>query len=729
MPRSLVQMEEDAASRNSAGTQPIDTNHIGGHAQVRLVSSDPDLVLKTQTEGMRLLRKQPVEGNEFEDRWNFYRLIDKDELSACLARVNQQLEAKGKTPITFTNMNVFNCIHFIATNLRDEPPCTTFFVDGLSVDAMKELVQSYFLDLLDTDDPTVIKFAIGTLERNGLLEVYFKSGDQHQARRQYWHIVSNLHTPHNLLAHCCRYDFSNCLELLLSKYSPESPETKSAPWLILADTQQPVDKKFQDQALHVAAFYGSVNCTRVLLAHARVNHRHRTTIKGKTALDIAGLRCGNPCYNILAPIFGKPPRVESGSWGALPQAVVFLDYIPDGADRAHYDGRMSVDTLVNSITDQGFAVHFTQDVAAANTAADKEEAVVLPEGCMLLRVLDGNTQIWSAVELPSNLRGCLLTRPASDNVKVVAAFRKVRQLDCAEGKASVIVEALEDLKRTVPNGSTFESFHVNNFRMLESRDNAESFKQLFGSLSDCATINFQRSFCHPPTLLQILTAVRVLLESKCTSWQQLWVVPDCSAAADMPPGDFVSELSQLVSELRNSSVHNISRVPIKAVPKTAKVWALLVSSSVDVRRFLKEHAVDSIKNERVVDSIENEQVVDSIDNAFPFFLHGLQYIEQFLFDKNRLLTEVVPSLNNVLDTDIKVYVQQWLENVLVKTEVSEPAKEQLLQHLDFALWALAKMHRLLDFVPDLIRDMVPLAQLGPSNIRLSRYLKTLDRRP
>jgi len=120
---------------------------------------------------------------------------------------------------------------------------------------------------------------------------------------------------------------------------------------------------------------------------------------------------------------------------------------------------------------------------------------------------------------------------------------------------------------------------------------------------------------------------------------------------------------------------------------------------------------------------EKGEIAERQDGARTYFMQGILHIWRHELDFTRLFDSSVKSIEDALRPGIREYVLEWLRSMSAVFRENEeqlsleacchlndlrPAElEELLQHLDLAVWALLRMHRLLPFAPELVSQELP----------------------
>ena len=158
-----------------------------------------------------------------------------------------------------------------------------------------------------------------------------------------------------------------------------------------------------------------------------------------------------------------------------------------------------------------------------------------------------------------------------------------------------------------------------------------------------------------------------------------------------------------------------------------RFWVTLVASSLDLNRF-----VNVLKSRRTAGHQEDNPRADGVP---AFFLHGLVDIWRFLYSPGRVVETKALGMNDALQPAAAVYVREWLKNITNRLAVSSDSDlheiqeltelQDLLKQMDFAVWALLRMHRLMPFVIDCVKSQVP-RYLQTKMCESDAYLRDLE---
>ena len=349
---------------------------------------------------LALARYANDERSCFQYAWIKHRIVSFAELSECLGRygINER-QVQQMRPVLQTQ----NLVHCVVLNIWDEAWVITNYFWGLHGADIKETLQSMILDFLDADEPSVISDAAANPIFERTLMQHFQGGDQTQSWL-WWHTMSKLKSPLNLLCFCIQQNYSDCVNLLLSEHTIE---TAKKPWLVFAEPMLPVDK-YQNTAFHAAAWCGSTGSLEHLVQHAIKHSLPIQTLldsKKKTCLTLARERGHHRCVQILAPLFGYKPERIGGFDGERNEqdAVLFVDFVDDAAsqDAASQDAA-SQDAPPEPVQLHNIAMAFPEeflawltfddptwlvrDNVASRTYADDDVWITLREGSEIVRV-------------------------------------------------------------------------------------------------------------------------------------------------------------------------------------------------------------------------------------------------------------------------------------------------------------------------------------------------------
>eukprot|EP00929_Paragymnodinium_shiwhaense_P001648 TRINITY_DN101886_c0_g1_i1.p1 TRINITY_DN101886_c0_g1~~TRINITY_DN101886_c0_g1_i1.p1 ORF type:complete len:716 (-),score=118.28 TRINITY_DN101886_c0_g1_i1:385-2532(-) len=169
-------------------------------------------------------------------------------------------------------------------------------------------------------DPDAIQQAMSDAIFDRMLENYFRGGDP--KKEETLHVVSRFRGSWNLLHTCIKEGYLNTLQLLLQRYTLET-QGEEARWRVLAEPLRPCGE-FQCSAFHRAVYDARQECLQMLVDWAQ-RHGHDITnlrnveerssltgpVRGLTCLELAEQEKNLVCYNILAPLFGVPVKVDA----------------------------------------------------------------------------------------------------------------------------------------------------------------------------------------------------------------------------------------------------------------------------------------------------------------------------------------------------------------------------------------------------------------------------------
>jgi len=705
-----------ASTVNTALTNPVLA--LFGHAKARAIASDDDIVRRTNTEGKRFLTQQSRETKrgevsrnaEFQFGWIKYRHVSLDEIRQALLRY-QVTEANISNVASLLEST--SLVHTVVTNIHDESfIVTNYFANAQRAD-FKDLVRTTLFDFLDSDDPVVISDAMENPIFLEALRSEFTGGDQKDSRL--WKSLSKIKAPLNILHHCCENNYHACVEMLLSAYAMQTAEE---PCQVLAELDLWVDK-FRNTAFHSAAYRGSAESLAHLVSFA---HQHNIDVTGlrdkdgKSALDIAEGRGHHRCYNILASAFDIPQKGDfNEDANRLARcAVVCVDYSLDEAS----DSTNLTDTVDARAADLLANVDSHSQCLIADLLVGG--SIKVPAGRVLIRVdMVGGGSLWDVYQ-PAESLTKRLSAMGNAVVQVRFALRRRCYLE-QEGTAEDLLDATHRVLADIPTGATPKSFRLSDYRIVQSDIKDVFLDDVFKLLYRCTTISFHKCLCDSKVLLQICRAVRHGLEAGSTSWSQLYVFPSCQTSSGTLP-EFETELPRLVRALRTSSVLHISRSGTKRcgisagpIPAEAKYFVGVLSSCLDVKRF-----ANSLKGRR-----QKEKLGDGerADGTAAVFMHGVLLIWRHCLDYARLLENNGRTVDAALDANTELYVVEWLNNMSDAFKNAETPSDlercreqlgldpeelgELLKNLDFAVWALLRMHRLLPYAPAAVAQQLP----------------------
>ncbi|CAK9043678.1 unnamed protein product [Durusdinium trenchii] len=692
-------MEWDAAS--SVNTVGSYVHTMFGHAKAREIASEDGLVMRTNKYGKRLLTMQSRVTNKMTNDhrnalqygWIKYRVVGYTELEPYLRK--HDIDNKYVKELQ-TFLQSQNLVHCIVTNIHDESwVITNYFWEEVYGMDVKDTLQSTILDFLEADDPGVIADAASDpIFRKALMQ-HFSGGDSKEQRN--WHTLSKLKAPWNLLNLCCQNNYSECADLLLSEHTPE---TAKQPWLTFAEPLLSIDK-YASTAFHTAAWNGSAESLEHLVAFASkysIPVDKLLDVKKKTCLQIARERGNHRCVEILAPLFGF--KVEQGLRDGArneQEAILFLDF-----EKLHEMRDIDLQSiplappqeLLRWIQFDGMSWLISEDVASRTYAEDdvwitvaKGDEVVKVESMMRDCVWDVTMETQS---LPTRVRTC-----GFSYLRIFVAARR-RVPVPKEGSAGILLDSLRKVLARVPPGRQVSQVTLLGFTLVPSEKEHTVFDDIFDTLLQCSTISFRKCSCQASTLLHLLQAIRRALCHKAYSWIGLWVMPSCPARSESPElaAAFRVEMPRFLYALRKSKLCHISRsgcktcrIPAGPLEEADRFWLGVVDSQIPA-----------------------------------FFLHGVLYIWRYLYKPANVLQVEGTNMEEALSPSAEVYVQEWLKNVAIPLRPSsgngldelrdrlglvESEMDELLKHLDYAIWALLRMHRLLPFAPQAVREIVP----------------------
>ena len=692
---------------------------------------------RTKKYGKRLLTQQSRETNKLagdqrsslQYGWIKYRIVCADELSECLQRHDVNLK---QTEEIAALLEARNLIHCVVSNLYDEAwIITNYFWESHAAD-VRETLQSTVLDLLEHDDPSIISDAAANPIFARALMQHFQSGDQREPRL--WHTLSKLKAPLNLLSYCVQQNYSECIDLLLSGHSMQ---TARKPWLTFAEPTLAVDK-YQNTAFHIAAWCGSAESLELLVQHAS---RHSYSLKElldskkKTCLTLARERGNNRCVDILAPLFGHHVKEGNLSDRTCPEvgARLFLDFDDAEVQRDQKSASQTIalappQDLLAWIDFDGLSWLVREDVKS-RTYAEDDVWIPISQGNEIVRVESMMRDcIWDVSMAAESLPERVL---ASDYgyLRIQVAPRRRARLS-TEAASSALLEVIQTILERVPHGKQVKNLTLIGLTLLQDSEEAEIWCSMFQLLSRCKTISFRKCLCQPMTLLYILRAVRHVLELGEYEWSNLYVIPSCAVSiSDESAAGFRAEMPVFLNALRSSKLLHISRsgckqckLPFAHMQEPDRFWVTLVASSLDLNRF--GHQEDNPR----------------ADGVPTFFLHGLVDIWRFLYSPARVVETKALSMDDALQPAAAVYVREWLKNITHRLAVSsdsdlremqelmglrETELQDLLKQMDFAVWALLRMHRLMPFVIDCVKSHLP-RYLQTKMCKSDAYLRDLE---
>merc|ERR1712217_186422 len=103
-------------------------------------------------------------------------------------------------------------------------------------------------------------------------------------------------------------------------------------------------------------------------------------------------------------------------------------------------------------------------------------------------------------------------------------------------------------------------------------------------------------------------------------------------------------------------------------------------------------------------------------------MHGVLQIWRHMLRTHMFFDQATAMPEEALDANIQQYVDEWFKNISIGLQcvsttglddsshalrLEEEEFEQVLCHLDFAVWALLRMHRQLPFVQQLAKLHLP----------------------
>ena len=473
-----------------------------------------------------------------------------------------------------------------------------------------------------------------------------------------------------------------------------TPQTAEQPWLTLAEPLLPVDK-YHNTAFHVAAWNGSSQSLKHLVRFASEHSlpvARLLDIRKKTCLTIARERGNRRCVEILAPLFDQHvPKGLADRSKRDDEAVMFLDFERSGlSDLADNIPLAPPKDILSWLYFDGLSWLIREDVAA-RTYADDDTWITVAEGEEVVKVESTMRDcVWDVGmeerNLPERLRSC------GFSYLRVAARRRMQV--SKETSAKQLLESLQVVLGKIPKERRVLQLTLMGCTLLPSQGELDALNGILSCLLSCTTVTLRKCFCTASTLLHLLQALRHALCQKAYAWIGLYIIPLFLAA------------------LRGSKLCHISRsgcksckIPAAPLKEDDRFWVSLVESSLDVNRFVHVLRQPSRKEVRQ-------------DEVPAVFLGGVLRIWRLLFKLERIQEVKGAEIFDALDSAVELYVKEWLQNLVVPLEAPELKESEmleLLEQVDYAIWTLLRMRRLMPFVTEAVECLVPKSLLARLN--------------
>lgn len=290
--------------------------HYGREVSSRIARNDI-IVKDTINYGCRLLTRDSTEkGNRTPYRWMSLRRVTWQEV----ARVHH-----SKGPAHSSARPIWHVVvHDMHLKSGAAVVPTAYFLTSMHL--VFDMNREKF-DFLTEDDPDIIRAAMSDTSYVQLLECYYRSGDQRDARRFLTlSTLTRVMQGKTLLHHCCENGLVECVKLLLAAYTPQTAEA-GKPWLWLADPTLK-EPHWSNTAFSIAVYRSDLPLFTALWDWAERADVLATHVrgfedrKGFNLLAIARQRIENiavqssaagqagfaiEIYNLLAPVFDEAP--------------------------------------------------------------------------------------------------------------------------------------------------------------------------------------------------------------------------------------------------------------------------------------------------------------------------------------------------------------------------------------------------------------------------------------
>jgi len=295
----------------------------GQHGNARAIPKS--VIEATISTGFRMvsLQSKATEGarNHRLDAWYHIRRIGFDELWRGLQAEGRSNEVSHKElKVAMETQKAYHVVvrgndpkFFPPGDLQGTDLVTNYIVENLQF--VRDEVDKHLFDELH--DPSAIRDAMDNPVFDQMLQAYFENADK--KKDETLHIASRFRGGSNLLHSCIKEGYADTLDLLLSSYTVEC--NSRAPWRVLAEPLRAVGK-FKITAFHRAVYDGKPECLRRLVDWAVCTKHDITLLKNVedrneltgaparelTCLELAEQEGNFECYNILAGLFGVPPK-------------------------------------------------------------------------------------------------------------------------------------------------------------------------------------------------------------------------------------------------------------------------------------------------------------------------------------------------------------------------------------------------------------------------------------
>lgn len=305
-----------------------------GDGLAKQVAEYPDMVQRTEREGVGFISRQQRETNRGEQRrfsTIFYRRLEEEEAVAALQAtpgIPEGVEIRVAAAM-HARVPVW---HVVVTGVDGHAArlvVSKYFMQNL--EELRELARSVLIEFLEDDDPFVIVQAVDNPQFQDWACQWYKMSEDFSDDRSVRYICR---LPGcSVLQHCVVNNFGACTALLLERYSTG---TAPKPWLVLAEPLRYFGK-FQCNAFHQAAYSCAASALEALIRHGneqKLNWKESLDSEGKTALDIArdrvqrGIANAEVCLALLVRQY--PAGMELPATGpveVLAENVVAVSWI------------------------------------------------------------------------------------------------------------------------------------------------------------------------------------------------------------------------------------------------------------------------------------------------------------------------------------------------------------------------------------------------------------------
>ena len=282
------------------------------------------LIPETLEKGIRLvsLQTKPTEGVRHLrlDAWYYIRAVGDQEVVRALRetghwtqRLQSKVEELMKDQKLYHVVIRGNDPKFMPVSICNGQDVVTNYCCERIEMVIEEVEKHLFEDLADAGS---IRRAMADYSFDEMLKQYYLNGKQDKDATL--HLAGRFRGGSNLLHTCIKEGYLETLTLLLDEFSLESQS--QAPWRVLAEPLRRFGI-YHVTAFHRAVFDSRSDCLAALVNWAQ-RHGHDITqlrnveehdavlgpTKGLTCLELADQSGNLSCYNVLAPVFGVPPK-------------------------------------------------------------------------------------------------------------------------------------------------------------------------------------------------------------------------------------------------------------------------------------------------------------------------------------------------------------------------------------------------------------------------------------